>query len=170
MEAEIEEEIIQKPYIFFNKKPVCVFLNTGNPHIVILKKPYTFLIPPHKGSRGYIDISHAQLFQENEIIKSPACLAGMHELDDVLFLSAGTDGTDGPTDAAGAFAWPGLSRAAERANLDPRKYLGENDSYSFFQKLDGLFLTGPTNTNVMDIRIVLVGSSSQGGTHPPVNE
>lgn len=77
-------------------------------------------------------------------------------LENVVVLSAGTDGTDGPTDAAGAMA-DGMTAARARASgMDPSRYLRENDSYSFFQALDDLILTGPTYTNVMDLRILLV--------------
>jgi len=69
--------------------------------------------------------------------------------------SAGTDGTDGPTDAAGAFAdWRTVERAL-KIGLDPEAYLQANDSYHFFKKLGDLVITGPTNTNVMDIRILI---------------
>jgi len=74
-----------------------------------------------------------------------------------LFISAGTDGTDGPTDAAGAIAdWETVSRAKSR-NMDPAKYLAENDSYNFFYPLGDLIITGPTGTNVMDIHLLLIG-------------
>ncbi|MCP4694222.1 MAG: glycerate kinase [Desulfobacterales bacterium] len=75
--------------------------------------------------------------------------------DAVLLLSAGTDGTDGPTDAAGAFAHSDTIRRAEAAGLDPARFLSDNDAYHFFDALGDLFKTGPTNTNVMDLRIVL---------------
>ncbi|MCI0529242.1 MAG: DUF4147 domain-containing protein, partial [Nitrospira sp.] len=78
-------------------------------------------------------------------------------LKDVVVLSIGTDGTDGPTDAAGAIADGGTVQRARNLNLEPFKYLQENDSYHFFQPLQDLIITGPTNTNVMDLRIVLVG-------------
>jgi len=69
--------------------------------------------------------------------------------------SAGTDGTDGPTDAAGAFAdWRMVERALEMG-LDPGVFLRENDAYTFFEKLGDLVITGPTNTNVMDVRILI---------------
>lgn len=71
-------------------------------------------------------------------------------------LSAGTDGTDGPTDAAGAYALPDTLRKAAALGLDPLRYLSRNDSYNFFRKIDGLFMTGPTGTNVMDIVIGVV--------------
>ena len=73
-------------------------------------------------------------------------------LRDSLVLSAGTDGTDGPTDAAGAIATGStLSRAP-----DPRDYLQRNDSYSYFERLGDLIKTGPTGTNVMDVHLLLV--------------
>ena len=75
-------------------------------------------------------------------------------LEDVLVLSVGTDGTDGPTDAAGALA---DGRTVGRSRLDARNFLGNNDSYPFFQDLGDLIVTGPTGTNVMDLHLVLVG-------------
>jgi hydroxypyruvate reductase len=78
-------------------------------------------------------------------------------LEQVLMLSAGSDGTDGPTDAAGAFVDGSTWRRAQERGLNPEKFLNNNDSYHFFQKLGDLFITGPTNTNVMDLRILLVG-------------
>jgi len=79
-------------------------------------------------------------------------------LPGTLVLSAGTDGTDGPTDAAGAFADGGTVARATTAGLSPRKHLMENDAYPFFASLGDLLMTGPTLTNVMDLRIVLVAS------------
>jgi len=74
-------------------------------------------------------------------------------LDNVVVFSAGTDGTDGPTDAAGAIAdGDTLSRKP-----DARRYLDANDSYHYFQALGDLVITGPTNTNVADVRILLIG-------------
>ncbi len=77
-------------------------------------------------------------------------------LKNVLFLSAGTDGTDGPTDAAGAFASGETLGRAKALGLDPREFLARNDSYRFFERLGDLLVTGPTKTNVMDIQIVLI--------------
>ncbi|MGD0870700.1 MAG: glycerate kinase [Bryobacteraceae bacterium] len=75
-------------------------------------------------------------------------------LKDVVVFSAGTDGTDGPTNAAGAVA----DGNTLRRNPDARRYLENNDSYGYFQPLGDLLITGPTHTNVMDVRMVLVGS------------
>ena len=75
-------------------------------------------------------------------------------LDRVVVFSAGTDGSDGPTDAAGAIAdGQTLSRKP-----DARAYLEQNDSYHYFEALGDLVMTGPTNTNVMDVRLILVGA------------
>jgi glycerate 2-kinase len=78
-------------------------------------------------------------------------------LPGVVALSGGTDGTDGPTDAAGAIADGETVTRARALNLSAANYLRENDSYHFFRALGDLLLTGPTYTNVMDLRLVLVG-------------
>ncbi len=123
--------------------------------------------------------------QHNEPVAKPACLisggettvtikgggkggrnqefvlaAGLQEGDvkNTVILSAGTDGTDGPTDAAGAI-WDSSSlRRAAVAGLSPQDFLTRNDSYHFFDSLGDLYKTGPTNTNVMDVRIILVNN------------
>ncbi len=73
----------------------------------------------------------------------------------VLVLSAGTDGTDGPTDAAGAFAEGSTVERSREAGLDAEKHLERNDAYPLFERLGDLLITGPTRTNVMDVRIML---------------
>ncbi len=75
----------------------------------------------------------------------------------VAVFSGGTDGTDGPTDAAGAIADGRTLARARQAGLEARRYLDRNDSYRFFDALGDLVKTGPTNTNVMDVRILLAG-------------
>lgn len=72
------------------------------------------------------------------------------------FLSAGTDGTDGPTDAAGAIADIESVAMCVQKNLDPQFYFDQYDAYSFFKQTGGLLKTGPTQTNVMDLTIVLI--------------
>jgi len=78
-------------------------------------------------------------------------------MENVVVLSGGTDGTDGPTDAAGAIADGRTMARAEARNLNPLDYLQRNDAYHFFQPLDDLIITGPTRTNVSDVYMVLVG-------------
>ena len=122
--------------------------------------------------------------KENKPVKAPACiisggettvevkgdgLGGRNQefvlvsameiegLDDVVIFSINTDGADGPTEAAGAFCDGKTIFKAKDLKLDPYGYLENNDSYHFFEKLDGLIKTGPTLTNVMDIHLILVG-------------
>lgn len=124
-------------------------LNSGNP------------IPPPaciiSGGETTVTLKGNGLGGRNQefVLAAAIDIAG---LKDVVILSAGTDGTDGPTDAAGAIADGSTVQRAKDLNLDPFKYLQENDSYHFFQPLEDLILTGPTNTNVMDLRIMLVGT------------
>ena len=90
-------------------------------------------------------------------------LAALNELGDsegICLLSGGTDGEDGPTDAAGAIVDDEVVRAAAKASLDASEYLARNDAYTFFQKCGGLLITGPTHTNVCDLRVVVVQRQS----------
>ncbi len=75
----------------------------------------------------------------------------------ILFASLGSDGTDGPTDAAGAVADSCSVARAKALNLRIDDYLARHDSYNFFKPLNDLIITGPTRTNVMDFRFVLIG-------------
>lgn len=76
-------------------------------------------------------------------------------LDQATVFSAGTDGTDGPTDAAGAVADGQTIARARKRGLNAAEYLANNDSYHFFNELGDLVKTGPTGTNVADVRLVL---------------
>ncbi len=86
-------------------------------------------------------------------------LAAALELTDrrgIVFLSGGSDGTDGPTDAAGAMVDGNTLVRAAKKGLPADSFLKNNDSYRFFSRLDGHIKTGPTLTNVMDLAILLV--------------
>lgn len=86
-------------------------------------------------------------------------LAYAMEIEDesgITFLSAGSDGADGPTDAAGAFVDGQTVSKAKTIGIDPAQHLRNNDSYTFFKRIDDLFITGLTNTNVMDLQITLI--------------
>jgi glycerate-2-kinase len=76
--------------------------------------------------------------------------------DSICVLSAGTDGIDGPTDAAGAFVDGTTLATAVAVGLDPQRMLASNDSYTFFEGVGGLFRCGATGTNVTDIKIALI--------------
>jgi hydroxypyruvate reductase len=80
-------------------------------------------------------------------------IAGQHA---IVALCAGTDGTDGPTDAAGAIVDNSTIAHADALGLDYRSFLESNDSYNFFSQTGELLITGPTNTNVMDLRVILI--------------
>lgn len=77
-------------------------------------------------------------------------------LEGIALLSGGTDGEDGPTDAAGAILDAEIARAAQARGLDPADFLRLNDAYHFFQPIGGLLQTGPTHTNVGDVRVAVV--------------
>ena len=77
-------------------------------------------------------------------LDAPACVAAL-----------GTDGADGPTDAAGAVSYPDTLTRAAVLNLNASDYLTRNDSYHFYAPLDDLIVTGPTGTNVADVVIAI---------------
>lgn len=72
------------------------------------------------------------------------------------FLSFSTDGEDGPTDAAGGFADSAAGEAVRAAGLSVQDALSRNDSYTLLDRIESLFVTGPTGTNVCDIHILIV--------------
>lgn len=92
--------------------------------------------------------------RNQEIVLSAALKIG--NADGVVIASMSTDGVDGPTDAAGAIADGKTLLRSYELGLDPRKFLAENDSYSFFSKLGDLIFTGPTGTNVCDVLVIVV--------------
>ncbi len=84
------------------------------------------------------------------------CAEMLKDHQGITILSAGTDGTDGPTDAAGAVVDSETIPFALSKNIEHAKYVREFDSYHFFKKTGGHIITGPTMTNVMDIIVVIV--------------
>jgi len=79
----------------------------------------------------------------------------------MVLLSGGTDGEDGPTDAAGAWLDAEVIARTKKLRLDPADYLRRNDAYHFFKYTGSLIHTGPTHTNVCDLRVVLVERASR---------
>jgi glycerate 2-kinase len=79
-----------------------------------------------------------------------------HAGGEAMLASVGTDGIDGPTDAAGAIADATTLDRARRANLAPAQFLHDNNSYAFFDALGDLVRTGPTGTNVGDLQVILL--------------
>ncbi len=103
---------------------------------------------PGKGGRNTEFVLAAMM----ELARKPLSRPGL----DWLVASLGTDGIDGPTDAAGAWASPRVVARAGALRLDPEAFLARNDSYSFFRRAGSLIRTGPTGTNVMDLRLFLL--------------
>ena len=122
-------------------------LSSGNP----VKKPACII----SGGETTVTIEGAGKGGRNQefVLAAAIHIVG---LKDVVILSGGTDGTDGPTDAAGAIADGATVSRAHDLGLDPYDYLCNNDSYNFFEPLGDLLITGPTHTNVMDVRVLLV--------------
>lgn len=80
-------------------------------------------------------------------------------VEGMVMLSGGTDGEDGPTDAAGAVLDAAIFERSQSQRLDPNEFLARNDAYHFFEPLGGLIKTGPTHTNVCDLRVLVVSQS-----------
>ena len=122
-------------------------LSTGNP----IKKPACVI----SGGETTVTIQGQGLGGRNQEFTLAAAIE-IDGWDGVVILSGGTDGTDGPTDAAGAIADGMTVSRAKELELDAQASLKENDSYNFFQPLDDLIITGPTHTNVMDLRLMII--------------
>jgi hydroxypyruvate reductase/glycerate 2-kinase len=97
--------------------------------------------------------------RNQEFVLSAAVYLGASRMRNMVILSGGTDGEDGPTDAAGAFADETTLTRAAASGLDPSRYLERHDAYSFFEATGDLLKTGLTRTNVMDVRVVLLGTA-----------
>ncbi|OQX95716.1 hypothetical protein B6I21_04040 [candidate division KSB1 bacterium 4572_119] len=122
-------------------------LKSGNP----ISKPACII----SGGETTVTIKGDGLGGRNQEFVLAAAI-DINNLKNVVVFSAGTDGTDGPTDAAGAIADGETITRAKKMGLNAFTYLQNNDSYHFFEKLGDLIKTGPTNTNVMDLRILLI--------------
>jgi hydroxypyruvate reductase/glycerate 2-kinase len=100
--------------------------------------------------------AHGRGGRNQEFVLSAAVYLGEAGLRRVVVLSGGTDGEDGPTDAAGALADEGTFVRAARAGLDLVAFLERHDAYTFFEATGDLLKTGLTQTNVMDVRVILI--------------
>lgn len=141
-----------------DKRPVCI-LSGGEP-TVRLAQP-TPLDPSKSEPQTYkpdrLPLTTAKGGRNQELVLAaiasrpdPRAWSGM------VLLSGGTDGEDGPTDAAGAVADQMLVACMVERSIDPHSSLARHDSYPFFDAIGGLLKTGPTHTNVMDLRIALI--------------
>jgi glycerate-2-kinase len=100
--------------------------------------------------------SHGLGGRNQEFVLAAADKIGSAGLRDVVVLSAGTDGEDGPTDAAGAWMDEATWATAAQRGLDAAAFLRRHDAYHFFEPVGALLKTGLTQTNVMDVRVILV--------------
>jgi hydroxypyruvate reductase len=98
--------------------------------------------------------------RNQEVALAAAARMEDENLERIIVLSGGTDGEDGPTDAAGAFIDADVQQRMKSLNLHPQAFLDINDSYTFFSQVDGLLKTGPTHTNVMDLQVAIVTGKS----------
>ncbi|MFV0445562.1 MAG: glycerate kinase [Planctomycetaceae bacterium] len=99
---------------------------------------------------------HRRGGRNQELVLAALCAAWDVGLDRITLLSGGTDGEDGPTDAAGAVVDSEILLRARDQGLNPNCFLAINNSFSFWEQVGGLLRTGPTQTNVMDLRVGLV--------------
>jgi len=94
--------------------------------------------------------------RNQEFVLAMIDILGRDVMTNVVVMSGGTDGEDGPTDAAGAVANGETFRLADNLKLSPADFLNRHDAYHFFQPIGGLIQTGLTQTNVMDVRVILI--------------
>jgi glycerate-2-kinase len=99
---------------------------------------------------------HGQGGRNQELVLAMLAHLGPTGLERTVVLSGGTDGEDGPTDAAGALADEATWAKAGQLGLSPRAFLDRNDAYHFFAATGDLLRTGLTQTNVMDVRVCLL--------------
>jgi len=114
-------------------------------------KKYCFLY----GGETTVSIKGNGIGGRNQELVLASAIA-LSETKVITILSGGTDGNDGPTDAAGAICNGETIQMAKKKGFNAEEYLERNDSYNYFKEIDSLLITGPTGTNVMDIRITLI--------------
>ena len=131
----VEECLRMQPTL---QRPLCL-LSGGEPVVRVEPRP-----GPQKGGRN------------QELALAALCRLIEAQASGITILSGGTDGEDGPTDAAGAFADFAVAQTTAQLHLAPQQYLADHNSYPFFQQTSGLLITGPTHTNVMDVRVAII--------------
>lgn len=132
--AELAQQLVQQALNWQGKRPACLLL----------------------GGETTVTVTGNGLGGRNQQLALAATLALQNEQHNITLLSAGTDGTDGPTDAAGAIADAAVIQTAREKGLDAEQFLRQHDAYHFFEQTAGLLKTGATQTNVMDIIIVII--------------
>ena len=108
------------------------------------------------GGETTVTIRGAGMGGRNQELVLSALLSLKNIPEPYMLVSCGTDGTDGPTDAAGGRICEETWEKTKKLDLKPQQFLDANDAYHFLEKVDGLIKTGPTGTNVMDIIFALI--------------
>lgn len=132
--AELAKQLVHQAINWQGKRPACLLL----------------------GGETTVTITGNGLGGRNQQFALAAAIALQNNHQNITILSAGTDGTDGPTDAAGAIADAAVITCAGEKKLDAEQFLQQNDAYHFFEQTAGLLKTGATQTNVMDIIVVII--------------
>jgi glycerate 2-kinase len=126
------------------------------------RRPFAAPVCLLSGGETTVTLSekHGRGGRNQEFVLALLDKLGGDGMRDIVVLSGGTDGEDGPTDAAGALGDAGTwSRSAKKA-LTLAEFLSNHDAYSFFEATGDLVRSGPTGTNVMDVRVILIGKAS----------
>jgi len=112
-------------------------------------EPIVKLVPAERRGKGG---------RNQQLVLAALCdaISDSGPLERVTILAAGTDGEDGPTDAAGAWIDGRVVATIRERDMDPQSYLDRNDAYHLFAQTGSLLITGPTNTNVCDLRVVVI--------------
>ena len=118
-------------------------------------EPVVSLVPADRRGTGGRN-QQLVLAALRHLLASQSDLSAEEALAGIALMAGGTDGEDGPTDAAGAFVDQSVGKLLDAKWLDPVDFLERNDAYRFFQAFDALIKTGPTHTNVCDLRVVTV--------------
>jgi glycerate 2-kinase len=130
------------------------FSNFAN-DISVFGKPFSKPVGVVAGGETTVRVVGTGLGGRNQEIALSAAL-NLKDIDGCVLASIGTDGIDGPTDAAGAIVDSSTIRRAAKMGLNPKAFLNDNDSYSIFSQLGDLVITGSTGTNVNDISLIVI--------------
>lgn len=142
------QDLLKQGMSFLAAEPRHSFVNC----IISGGEPVVVLAPESRRGKGG---------RNQQLALAALCELNGRDLS-ITLLSGGTDGEDGPTDAAGAIIDESSWNSARQKGLDPFSHLQRNDSYPFFDAIGGLIRTGPTHTNVCDLRVILLGVQPAG--------
>jgi glycerate 2-kinase len=133
----------------------CHLLELSGHAVVPHQRP---LSAPQGNQSDHSDIQRGtgQLPEQRAECPAEETAQAANPLHGIALVSGGTDGEDGPTDAAGAWIDEEVFQAWSASRLDPWTHLKRNDAYTFFSSVKSLLITGPTHTNVCDLRVLLV--------------